>query len=250
MARNDNASQKLELTTRQRVLYGGLGALTPILLNLIVVDIHTVLQDLNGLTLAGYLIRVGALFALGGMVAMLNQDEEKPSRIFQLGISAPALAMALINGGGLASETVNASVRQAAVVAPAPVGSWFFIPTVHAQEREPRREIRVFARAEETAVQQLYRGLFGIRGHQNNFVIVAAYPAKGKAEEAARRIDGESGLSAELYSHPANELFYVVVGADLSDGEAVAVLRKARDAGFGSAYAWAFSDKSPPPAPQ
>jgi hypothetical protein len=79
---------------------GALGGGLPILVSLLAVDLPTVFSD-HSLTvgnLLGYGIRVGILIFLGGVVAMLNSDVKQPLSLVQLGIAAPALVSAYING--------------------------------------------------------------------------------------------------------------------------------------------------------
>lgn len=54
------------MKTHQKILIGGLGALTPTILNLLVIDLKALLLDLSPLPFLGYFIKVGILFYLGG----------------------------------------------------------------------------------------------------------------------------------------------------------------------------------------
>jgi hypothetical protein len=80
---------------------GGLGGLLPILATLVTVDLAPVIDHANALTLGNYLgygIRVVALVVLGGIMALLNGEVRQPLTLVQLGIAAPALITAYING--------------------------------------------------------------------------------------------------------------------------------------------------------
>ncbi|MCQ8131025.1 hypothetical protein, partial [Methylomonas rivi] len=90
------------LSDRQRFLFAGLGGIMPTLLNLIVIDLETLLLSVTLLSVLSYLIRVLALFAIGGVVGWLNRSECDPVKLFQLGIAAPALITAAMNGGRVA----------------------------------------------------------------------------------------------------------------------------------------------------
>ena len=63
------------MKTRDKILIGGLGALTPIILNLMIVDFDAVFTELTTPTLISYLIRVIVLFYLGGIIAYLHKSE-------------------------------------------------------------------------------------------------------------------------------------------------------------------------------
>ena len=93
------------LSVRNKIFIGGLGALTPIIMNLLVVDLEKLLIQLTPLVVFAYLIKVLILFYIGGMVAFLNKDENKPIKLFQLGIYAPALIIAFMNTNPLQPNT-------------------------------------------------------------------------------------------------------------------------------------------------
>lgn len=80
-------------------MIAGLGGITPVLLSLVVIDLETLLLDVTPLAVVSYLIRVLALFAVGGLVGWLHKSEHDTVKLFQLGIAAPALITAAINGG-------------------------------------------------------------------------------------------------------------------------------------------------------
>jgi hypothetical protein len=101
--KEDQMTNEVEDKALSKAAIFGLGALgggLPILVSLLAVDLPTVLSD-HSLTignLLGYAIRVGILLFLGGVVAMLNSDVKQPLSLVQLGIAAPALVSAYING--------------------------------------------------------------------------------------------------------------------------------------------------------
>ena len=81
-------------------LFGALGGLLPILASLLTVDVAPIIDHAGSLTIGnyvGYVIRVGILLFLGGVIALLNSDVRQPLTLVQLGISAPALVTAYIN---------------------------------------------------------------------------------------------------------------------------------------------------------
>ncbi len=92
------------MTSKKRFLLGGGGALMPVLVSLLAIDIGAVLNDGSNLTtgnIIGIVIRYLILFVLGGIVAYLHEDEHKPFKIFELGIAAPALITSLITAQGI-----------------------------------------------------------------------------------------------------------------------------------------------------
>lgn len=97
MAESTASPSENPLSTRDKIFIGGLGALTPNIMNLLVVDLENIFIDVEPVAIISYLIRVVVLFYIGGVVAYLNSDENKPAKLFQLGIYAPAMILALMN---------------------------------------------------------------------------------------------------------------------------------------------------------
>lgn len=96
-----------QLSMRTKILVGGLGALTPIIINLLMVDLEKLLIQVTPISIISYIIKVIILFYLGGIVAYFNKDENKPFKLFQLGIYAPALIITLMNAAQLKSGSSN-----------------------------------------------------------------------------------------------------------------------------------------------
>ncbi|HJT44596.1 MAG TPA: hypothetical protein VJ750_13980 [Rhizomicrobium sp.] len=88
------------MTPWKRFWIGGGGALLPLLVTLLAVDISQIVDSRTSITLGVYIgavLRYLVLFILGGIVAWLNSDEDKPLKLVQLGIGAPAIISSLIN---------------------------------------------------------------------------------------------------------------------------------------------------------
>src|SRR5262245_17192775 len=97
------------LPYKRKVVIGGLGALTPIIISLLVVDLGVVFKGVTTVVFLTYTIRVLVLFYLGALVACLHKDENDQLKLFELGIAAPALLTVLINGAQLSKDTRNAA---------------------------------------------------------------------------------------------------------------------------------------------
>jgi len=145
------------MTNRQKILIGGLGGITPVFMNLLVIDLEVLLQNFTMLALLGYIIRVIVLFYLGGIVAYLNKGVDDPIKVFQLGIVAPALITAFINGSNIEVKELhpsNALERHTDA-------SWpglSIIPLAYAQ---PEEEGPPLPHKEEGRLEQFLRGLLG-----------------------------------------------------------------------------------------
>lgn len=95
------------MTSHKRFLLGGSGALMPVLVSFLAVDIGAALNSEFYLTTAnmvGIAIRYVILFIIGGVIAYLHEDEHKPFKLFELGIAAPALITSLITAQGVMVE--------------------------------------------------------------------------------------------------------------------------------------------------
>jgi hypothetical protein len=90
-----SSSDRRGLTTHQRIMRGGLGALTLVVLSLLTVDIKTIFTNITIFVTAGYAVRVIVLFYLRRLVAFLHRDENKSIKRFELGIAVPALLMVM-----------------------------------------------------------------------------------------------------------------------------------------------------------
>ncbi|MER9456153.1 hypothetical protein [Mesorhizobium sp. M0478] len=93
-----------------RFLIGGVGGLLPIVATLVTVDVaaFAYLIDHDGLSegmCVGYMIRVVALFVLGGIMAAVNSDVLNSLALIQIGIAAPALVTSVLSGASLGEKS-------------------------------------------------------------------------------------------------------------------------------------------------
>jgi hypothetical protein len=222
-----NVSTATELTMRSKILIGGLGALTPIILNLLVVDLKTTFTTITAVVVLGYLIRVGVLFAIGGGMAYFHKDERNALKLFEIGIVAPALITALMNGTtNIKDSNARASSEPVAVTAGL---TDFLIPTAYAQDRA--REIKRYTPPKEALSEQLWRGLSGSQDENVWFVVAGTYRVGElqKARELVRKIaQSNSAHKAEIYQN--DKYLAVVIGANLMVSDARALKKKASDA--------------------
>jgi hypothetical protein len=88
------------MTSSTRFWIGGGGAMLPLLVTLLAVDLGPLIDHPDLLSVGTYVgaaIRYIVLFAIGGIVAALNSDEVQPVKLVQLGIAAPALISTYVN---------------------------------------------------------------------------------------------------------------------------------------------------------
>jgi len=130
----------------QRFFIACLGAMTPILTNLLVVDLNTSLTNLQVIDGVTYAIRLFALCASACVVVFLNSDEQRPVKLFQLGIMAPALLTSIINGAAISIRANGQGPQHAAIQGyfprhadfPSLIGSAFAQPARLPRRARPR----------------------------------------------------------------------------------------------------------------
>jgi hypothetical protein len=209
---------------RAKILIGGLGALAPIILNLLVVDLQTTFTNITFLVVFGYLIRVGVLFAIGGGMAYFHKDERNALKLFEIGIVAPALITALMNGT-TNIKNANARASNGPTVVTAGLTD-FFIPTAYAQN--DKQEIKRYTPPKEGLSTQLWRGISGSQDERVWFVVAGTYHVSElqKARELVGSIaHSNSGYKAEIYRN--DKYLGVVIGANLTSDDAKALRDRA-----------------------
>lgn len=87
-----------EIKALEKLLIGGAGSLTPIIVDLLRLDPQHVLENITLVYALGWILRVIVLFSVGAFwIYLSGMDERSRSKIFQLGIVAPALLVNLVN---------------------------------------------------------------------------------------------------------------------------------------------------------
>ena len=101
------AAANIEKDFFHRLFIGGLGALTPVVAQLLLVDLEHVFTQASGYAVLGYFIRVGLLFGVGVLAVFLDGSEFNRARLFQIGMGAPALLLATMNGAQALYSTLS-----------------------------------------------------------------------------------------------------------------------------------------------
>jgi hypothetical protein len=126
------------LTARERWMYGGMGAIAPLVVAAIAQDLATVFSNLTVVVGLGYLAKALLLFGLGGFVSFLQKTETEGWKSFLIGISAPAL--------------VTTAAANSARAEP-------LMPPVY-ESLAARVPIQSFDTLRETGIEQFLRGFF------------------------------------------------------------------------------------------
>ncbi len=222
------------MKTYKKIFIGGLGALTPIIMNLLVIDLEVLLINLTFYSVLGYSIRVIVLFYLGGLIAFLHKDEINIVKIFELGIVAPALITALLNAGQIDVSKMKAQN------ASNPIGSISFVSAAYAQtstkEDSTTNEIKTFSLPEETKMQQFWRGaglsrLFGFNKWRGFFVIVGSHENIDDAKKQVKQIMLQTKEFEPVIYEPFMDRkgYSVVIGANLTKIDAMRIEKEAQD---------------------
>jgi hypothetical protein len=205
------------MKTGQRILIGGIGALMPIIVNLLIVDFEK-LADYNFLRTFGYLIKTLVLFGLGGLIAYFNKDEVNAFKLFQLGLGAPALIVGMLNGVTVKSTTPSSGGQPSSFLS-------VFVGTAYAQPPVAKK----FSLPDQSAGEQIWQGITGQSPEKVWFVISGAFPSLKEAQTSVNFIiNSGKGFTAEVYApYKDNHYFSVVIGANLNYDQANELKQKA-----------------------
>jgi hypothetical protein len=236
-----------QLTLGRRLLLGGLGALTPILLSLVVVDMRTLMQKADDpVEVVGYLARVIGLFGVGALTAWLHKQEFDERKLFQLGMIGPALLTTMLNGAKVpppSSSSFTAPVVEAPGKMPVqgPVGlSSFLVAPLAAQEHRAPRQIYSFEDEPPppSTFQRFLNGFWGTSSGRGNYFVVLDEGSFSTSDEAFRRLaqvqrlDTDFQRNAKVFSGPAADgRFVVVLGGWLDSARLRKVVEDAAEEG-------------------
>jgi len=217
------AERRKLLTGRQKILIGGLGALTPVVISLLAIDFETAFVGKSSAVILGYMFRVLLLFYLGGLVAYLHADEHVPLKIFELGIVAPALIMTMINAKNVEPPVRFEKVSQVSLAD-------FFIAPAYAQtEKANQAELQ-----QSSFIEQFLEGLTGSVSKKRYWVIVGwsrdSQGAKIIADEFNRT---KPKFRSEVYK-AQNGLYGVSIAGNLTYEAAQRIRKDALAVGFPS----------------
>lgn len=217
---------------RQRFLVAGLGGVAPVLVSLIVVDLQTLLLNVTPILVICYLIKTLALFAVGGLVGWLHKNERELFKLFQLGIAAPALITAGINGDRISLPDAHPVAHNPAYIS--------FVAEACAQPPH-QPTTKQFSYPLETVNQQIARGLFGKLPDNVWFVISGSHLSEESANKQAEELR-KRGFSADVYlPYGGNPFYAVVIGGQMTRSDAQALQQKAITAGLPKdTYLWTF----------
>ena len=231
------------MSKRQRFILGGIGGLMPIVLFVV----NGTLQqsfNLNGSAVSiaacvSFLLRMAAMFVLGGGVVFLYPEVKQQAKILQLGLSAPALVAGLMTAG--APKTIVPPTQNSAMA---------LIPVVYAQAAAPKpapptgltasvaantANLKHFTLPPLSPTAAFVKGLTSIQPTPDNvyFVIAGNFTSLDDARAFDAQINQKyPGFHADVYApYPGDPYYSVVIGADMTEADAKTLRDKAIAAG-------------------
>ena len=228
------------LKPRDRIVWSSLGALAPIILSLLDIDFNALLESLS----------VGALLGTGAQIAVYTfsaivvvhfyPDEHSKSKLFHLGLAAPAFLAAIIGQAGPTTTTVVTNPTN--VLAP-------LVSVAHAQSSELCQtalrdgyDIKTVTPDEPGFVEQFVRGFTGQKPRGDYYVVIDSFATAEQADIAKRELSNyQKGfiLCGDFdLSEDADELFVLMLGTGLSENEAQDIKEEVEDFGYNNARIW------------
>lgn len=234
------------LDTRTRLIIGGIGGIAPIIISLLVVDLNSLINDLQTMDIIGLAVRCTVLIFIGALVGYLHQDESEPFKVFQLGIAAPALLTTAINGYGVIGP--NAALKELKAENTQQNNNWSLqlISSAYAAETKTNKHKYInsnaFQEPKISNVERFMRGLIGKKISSKGddwFVIVGSHTNPEKAKRQAARLDKKNFLAKIFQPASGSSHYAVVIGTNLSESEAISLRKKAVQKGLAKdTYLW------------
>lgn len=220
------------MEAKHRILLGAIGGITPYVVTLLAINYKTVIPNFETADWVGFLVRCAVLVFLGSLVAYLHTKETEPFKVFQLGLSAPALIAAALNA--------NPGLNQK-IPTPIPVneaqGALSEIPRVFFSEAFAQGENTTFINKgmlknrEVSNSSRFLRGLLGTKISENKnktwYVVVGSHGTLEAAKDQAEQLRAK-GYETRIYKEPGNPTSYaVVIASNVTREEAEVVKKKA-----------------------
>ncbi len=181
------------LSTRERWLYGGIGAMAPVAVAALTLDFVKIFSGFTWIVFAAWAVRTLLLFIVGGFVAYMHRKESDSWRCFITGISAPALITTAF-AGSAAQPAIQPRVDASLLVSSAYASDL-------GGDLAKRIRIVPVEGFKESGFEQFTRGFFG-QSPVSGFVIPGSYKSLADAVAVAGAVAAlnrclRNGLTAE-----------------------------------------------------
>jgi len=229
------------LRPRDRIVWSSLGALAPIILSLLDIDFNALLESLSVGALLGTVAQIAVYTFSAIVVVHFYPDEHSKSKLFHLGLAAPAFLAAIIGQAGPTTTTVVTNPTN--VLAP-------LVSVAHAQSssdlcRAALREgydVKTVTPDEPGFVEQFVRGFTGQKPRGEHYVVIDSFTTAQQADIAKRELSsyrkgfilcGDFDLSED-----ADEPFVLMLGTGFLENEAQEIKEEVEDFGYSDARIW------------
>lgn len=227
------------MDTKQRILLGAIGGLTPYLVTLLSIDFKSVVGSYELLDWVGLVVRSLVLIFLGALVAYLHKTETEQFKVFQLGLAAPALLSTFINGNSGNNEALPTPVDNQASY------SINILASAYATDVEQYVNKGMLRAPKVSASSRFFRGLFGTKLKTSEkevyFVIVGSHTQQEDAEKQAKAL-AKKHYEAKVYRPYLYSNYYaVVIASNVTKAEAEKIKEKAIKDGLPKdSYIWTY----------
>jgi hypothetical protein len=241
-----------------KACFVGLFAILPSIINGYYIDAHAF--KMPGFeTCLGLILQLIVAFIIGFAMGIYFNDESDFRKLIMIGLTAPGLIIALMNGSVMNKSTnelnsiqkmynqtilENVDLKQKLKAIGAPTA--FYGAIVLAQAR-PTSEINVnkYSNPPKTFGNQVWSGFTGSNPQNIWFVIAGSHANLEDAQKQAASINQMGRFHAEVYApYGQNPYYGVVIGENLTLNEAKDFRNKAIKAGLPQeTYLWALPAK-------
>ncbi|CAN2040447.1 SPOR domain-containing protein [Candidatus Magnetomoraceae bacterium gMMP-15] len=216
----------------EAIIVGSFAGTIPVLLNLLNIEVTTILKEFDWLTFCGYAIRVILLMVLSGFLVYVNSEVDK-RKALQIGIMAPAILIGYINGENLddTKKQLNYAQEQIQQLSDYDKNDknvkyykepsfrdrsvFSFIPSAYADNDSVLKG----RHRDPGSWDRLWYGLTG-KIKKGWFVISGSHKSKEAAQQQARKLE-KMGYKAMVFPpFGSNQYYGVIIGSYINFDEA------------------------------
>lgn len=249
---------------RAAMIWGASAGAIPALTKIAATEPGALISGFEFEVFLGHCVIVAVLALLGAFIVRLN-NEINPQKAFQLGIMAPAILVGVqstvnLNESNAALAFAQTQLQEQRMARQQPISESHTDPSQAPEVQPPDEAVsppsigailldipvsRLFAQEpagrglirEPSAVDAFWRGVT-LSARNNWFVIAGTFPTRAAADRA-KQVWKQRGWNAVVRNEPArsNGAYAVLIGANLTEVEALRILDEARNAGFRDVYA-------------
>ena len=234
-----------------RIFIGIMGALCPLLLNLLVVDYDLIFANATTPKVIGYVVKIIVLSGIGSFfTCFLYVSEINALKLFQYALGAPALILSFSNGHNLdARQQKIPSEEQSQLHTSVTKNSFSFFSSAYAQDPVMKKNVASsnfqFKKFDNqnSAKSDFEQGLLGTQPENVYFVFDSRFLHPADALKRASELNlAQSSYEAQVYlPYQYDRYYYVVLGANLTYSTAIELRSDLIETGISmNATLWTF----------